>query len=322
MIMNNQDQPLVTICVPVYNGEKYLHECLNSILLQTYSNWECVVNNNCSTDKSLEIAQNFSDRDSRFKIFSNDTFISVVPNWNKVFSHTNTNAKYLKMVQADDWIFPEYIDSMVKLFETDPQIGICSAYRIDSINVLPINFNIYDGKVFSGNEILYKHLSHQLDIVGSITTVMYSMQYLSRLERYPYIFDETKYHVDTELDYEIMYMSKVGFVPQILSYTRRHKESGTSTIVHKFGTLYQHYEYVLSKYLDVHEDIPKLYKNARLDYAYFHLKCLIFNKKRILEWHRKYFKGSFTTLEYFLAFLSRNIVFWLIAKNLIKLKRI
>jgi glycosyltransferase involved in cell wall biosynthesis len=317
--MSLQQQEFVTICVPVYNGEKYLNECLNSILQQTYTNWECIVNNNCSTDRSLEIALIFRDKDKRFKVYSNEQFIPVVPNWNKVFSYADKNAKFLKMVQADDWIFPQCIEKMVELFESEPEMGLCSAYRIDSTIVLPLNFNLYDGQVFQGKEMLFKHLSYKLDIIGSITTVMFSMKYLKMLERFPKIFDENNYHIDSELDYEIMDISKVGFVPQILTYTRRHKESGTSTTVHKLGTLYQHNELVLSKYLDIHSEVPKLYKKARLDYAFFYGKSFLLYKKRILDWHKKYYKGKFTLKEYVLAFLTRNAIFVLIAKILKKI---
>jgi glycosyltransferase involved in cell wall biosynthesis len=317
---NKQDQPLVTICVPVYNGDKYLYECLNSISLQSYSNWECVVNNNCSTDQSLEIAQDFAKNDVRFKVYTNEVFIPVVPNWNKVFFHANKEAKYLKFVQADDWIYPECIERMVELCETDPNIGLCSSYRIDSIRVLPLNFNIYDGRVFDGKEILYKHLSHQLDIVGSITTVMFSMQYLKKIDRFPAIFDESNYHIDSELDYEIMYMSRVGFVPQILTYTRRHKESGTSTVVYRLGTLNQHNELVLSRYKDIHPNVQLLYNKARLDYAYFYGKSLLLRKTKTIEWHKKYYKGHFSFKEYLIGFITRNPFLEFTKKALKKLK--
>jgi glycosyltransferase involved in cell wall biosynthesis len=49
--------PLVSILTPVYNGEKYLAECIRSVLAQTYQNWEYTIVNNCSTDKTLEIAK-------------------------------------------------------------------------------------------------------------------------------------------------------------------------------------------------------------------------------------------------------------------------
>ena len=68
----NKMQPLVSIGVPVYNGEQYLEECLNSILIQTYQNWECVIIDNFSTDNTNAIASEFVKKDNRFKLFKND----------------------------------------------------------------------------------------------------------------------------------------------------------------------------------------------------------------------------------------------------------
>ena len=53
--MQSNDNPLVSVLIPVYNCEAYLRECLESVLRQTYSNWECLVVNNCSTDRTLSL---------------------------------------------------------------------------------------------------------------------------------------------------------------------------------------------------------------------------------------------------------------------------
>ena len=53
-------EPLVSVVTPVYNGEKYLEECIESVLNQTYKNWEYIILNNCSTDRTLEIAEQLS----------------------------------------------------------------------------------------------------------------------------------------------------------------------------------------------------------------------------------------------------------------------
>ncbi len=65
----NDQKPLVSIGVPAYNGGKYLEECLDSILNQTYTNWECVISNNFSNDDTPRIAEKYVQSDSRFKLF-------------------------------------------------------------------------------------------------------------------------------------------------------------------------------------------------------------------------------------------------------------
>src|SRR5438874_9571643 len=69
--MSGQAAPLVSVVTPVYNGAKYLRECLESLVAQSYANWRCTLVNNCSTDDSLEIALHYASRDSRVTVHSN-----------------------------------------------------------------------------------------------------------------------------------------------------------------------------------------------------------------------------------------------------------
>jgi glycosyltransferase involved in cell wall biosynthesis len=302
----NFPQPFVSICVPVYNGDKYLKECLESIHKQSYRHWECVVNNNCSTDKSLTIANEYADKDKRFKVYTNNEFISLVDNWNQAFLNSNKEAKYFKMVQADDWIYPEYIERMVEVFEKNENVGLCTSFRIDNLNVLPRGYNVYNDPVFSGRDALYDQLTKKIDYMGSITTIMYRMGCLKELSRFPKIFDETSYHIDMELDYDILRIADIGFVPQILSYTRRHEESGTSTVVKKLHTIYQHDELVYHKYLDIFPQLNKQYKKIRLKYAAFHISNILLNRKKAIQWHKKYLVRPFTLREYLIGIILYN----------------
>ena len=69
--MKPDSQPFVSIVTPVYNAEKYLSQCIESVLNQTYQNWEYVIVNNCSSDKSLKIAEDFAGKESRIRICDN-----------------------------------------------------------------------------------------------------------------------------------------------------------------------------------------------------------------------------------------------------------
>ena len=105
---NDKTEPFVAIGVPVYNGEKYLEECLNSILNQTYKNWECVIVNNQSTDNSVKIAEKLTKIDQRFKLITHPEFVDVTSNFNNTLKYSKEGI-YFKVVCADDWLFPEYL---------------------------------------------------------------------------------------------------------------------------------------------------------------------------------------------------------------------
>ncbi len=93
MADSNVNIPLVAIGVPVYNGGPYLKECLDSILNQTYQNWECVIIDNQSKDDTNKIAQEFVDQDSRFKLIVNEEFVDQTTNWNISYQKSSENAK-------------------------------------------------------------------------------------------------------------------------------------------------------------------------------------------------------------------------------------
>src|SRR5438046_10664249 len=96
--MNNTDQPLVSILTPVYNGEAYLRECIESVLRQTYRNWEYIIVNNRSEDATLAIAEEYARRDPRIRIHTNSEFVSSLANNNIALpqlSHANSLCKLL-----------------------------------------------------------------------------------------------------------------------------------------------------------------------------------------------------------------------------------
>src|SRR6266849_6791651 len=123
-IMGVNDQPLVSVITPVYNGDQYLRECIESVLAQTYSNWVYTIVNNCSTDGTLAIAGEYAQRDKRIRIYSNDSLLDIIANHNRAFRLISADSKYCKVVSADDWLFPECLTKMVGVAEANPSVGL------------------------------------------------------------------------------------------------------------------------------------------------------------------------------------------------------
>src|SRR5215467_2703059 len=115
--MSRESQPLVSVVVPLYNCGEFLAECLESILAQTYENWDCLIVDNCSTDNSAEIAQAFCSRDKRIRLHNNAQFLKAVPNFNNGLRRISPQSKYCKIVFADDWLFPSCLKEMVDVAE-------------------------------------------------------------------------------------------------------------------------------------------------------------------------------------------------------------
>jgi len=298
---DSSNLPFVSIGVPVYNGAKYLEECLDSILEQSYSNWECVICNNWSSDQSAVIAAKYTKLDARFKLFNTTELLPITDNWNFCFSNISKQAAYFKLLPADDWITPNFISEMVGVMEKHEEIGICSSYRLVDRKVKSDGLDYYQGQVFNGKELLIKQLRQDLNITSSINSVLYRMHVLKELSYYPEIFQDRAFHQDTFLSYELLSRSDLGFVYQVLSYTRRHEDSVTSTVTSKLNTRLFFWEFALFHYRSLDSSLETEYRKIRIRYAYFLMKSKLHGRKDTLNWHRKRLKRPIRFNEYLIA---------------------
>ena len=110
-------------------------ECIQSVLAQTYQNWNYTIVDNCSTDGSAEIALGYAAKDSRIRVHRNEHFLPVIANHNSALRQISPQSKYCKIVLGDDWIFPNCLEQMVAVAEANPAIGIIGAYALEGERV-------------------------------------------------------------------------------------------------------------------------------------------------------------------------------------------
>ena len=120
------NKPLVSVLMTAYNREKYIAAAMESVLASDYDNLELIVTDDRSSDRTLEIAKGFAKRDPRVKVFLNEKNLSDYPNRNQAASHAT--GKYLKYVDADDFIYPWGLSLLVNMMERFPDagFGLCS----------------------------------------------------------------------------------------------------------------------------------------------------------------------------------------------------
>jgi glycosyltransferase involved in cell wall biosynthesis len=224
-------KPIVCLVTPVYNTEKYVAECIESVLAQTYENWQYLIVNNRSTDRTLDIAESYARRNSRITIHTNQEFLSLMKNWNHAMRQVLPASKYCKIVHADDWLFPECIERMVEVAEAHPSAGIVGAYRLDEDKVnldgLPAKTTFFDGREICRGQLLGRPY-----LFGSPTSLLFRSDVVR--SRDPF-YDETSLQADKEACFDILKTYDFGFVHQVLTYTRRHNESITS-FAHRVNT--------------------------------------------------------------------------------------
>ena len=95
----------ILVFVPTYNSEKYLRQCLDSVLQQTFIDWQCVISDDASTDKSVEIAREYEKIDSRFKVLTHEKNVGAANNWNR--AKENNNSFATKILCADDYLLED-----------------------------------------------------------------------------------------------------------------------------------------------------------------------------------------------------------------------
>jgi glycosyltransferase involved in cell wall biosynthesis len=225
------EEPLISVLTPVFNGEDYLAECIESVLAQTYSNWEYIIVNNCSTDRTLEIALDYAKKDDRIRVHNNREFLGVIANHNLAFSLISPVAKYCKVVSADDFIFPECVRRMVDLAEANPTVGMVGTYLLAGKRVLCDGLE-YERKVVKGSEISRATLLGGPYVFGSPTSLLYRSDLIRESQTF---YPHSNPHADTTACYQVLEHSDFGFVHQVLAYARIHADSQTSKSL-KVGT--------------------------------------------------------------------------------------
>jgi len=231
--MNADRQPLVSILTPVYNGAAYLRECIESVLTQTYSNYEYIIINNRSTDETLSIALEYAKKDTRIRVHSNETFVGVIDNHNIAFRLMSPEARYCKVVSADDYIFPNCVGRMVELAEANPSVGIVGCYQLSGSVVKWLGFR-HPTVVMPGREVgRQMFLNRQVFIdnqplrgFGSPTSLMYRGDVVRESAAF---YPNSSPHSDTSACFQVLENSDFGFVYDVLCYERTHGETQTST---------------------------------------------------------------------------------------------
>lgn len=135
MQKGNVMNDLISIIIPVYNGEKYLHRCLDSVISQSYQELEIIIVNDGSTDSSLEICEEYQKRDRRIKII---TKVNGGQSSARNAGLEMVSGNYIAYVDCDDWIQTdmfEYLLNLMNIYQTD--IAVCDYIQVKRKKRIP-----------------------------------------------------------------------------------------------------------------------------------------------------------------------------------------
>ena len=225
---------LISIIVPIYNVEKYLRMCLDSIEHQTYSNIEVLLINDGSPDSSGEICQEYVARDSRFRYFEKaNGGLSDARN----YGIERSNGKYLTFVDSDDWLNLTYVEDLYQAAIRNDADTVVSHYTIYNESDRNYYVHIWDDyyeKTCTGEELVLELPSLELNGYVYITSwgILFKKELFNNIR-----FPKGKVIEDSRTNYKLFFRSnKVAYIHKEIYYHREGIESIGSGVNEKLLT--------------------------------------------------------------------------------------
>ena len=217
------NHPCLSIGIPVFNGERYLRQALDSLLNQTYQDFELIISDNASTDKTSQICLEYAKRDSRIAYHRNRRNVGGPRNYNRVFELSS--GKYFKWTAYDDFLAPDYLEKCVRILENDSSIILCHSLvnRIDENGIIVGN---YDGRTLP-NISSWKTHERFSDLITLRNTcwAIHGVMRACYLKRTP--LHGTYIDADRNLLAELGLMGRFFEIPEHLFFRRDHPQAYT-----------------------------------------------------------------------------------------------
>lgn len=209
--------PLVSIIIPTYNRAHLIGETLDSIIAQSFNNWECIVVDDNSSDHTMELLEYYSNRDPRIKYYKRPNKFKPGPNGCRNFGYQQSKGSWIKFFDSDDLLVPKALDLHVeKLSEQD-------------VIITQVNYIDEDGKPINiTHHYLPKDNIIEDYFVGRITYYTFGPLWNRKfLQRQPQLFDEGIRNLDDwDFNLRMLYQEpRIDYIPEPLILYRLHKSS-------------------------------------------------------------------------------------------------
>ncbi len=279
---------LVSICIPTFNGAKYIAEAMDSAIEQTYSNIEIIISDDKSNDNTLAIVESYREKtDIPIYIYHHQPN-GIGANWNN--SVKKANGEYIKFLFQDDILYSSCIEKMILVFCQNPKLGLVACKRdfiieekksesinnwINKYGNLQSDFEKNEPITFLDNTFFKNKnfLRPPLNKIGEPPVVMFKKSMLAKVT----YFDEKLVQIlDYIFYYKILKHYPIAIINKPLVAFRIHKDQATSVNKNKSIPDYKMYDVILYK------DFFKLLNDSEQDRL--QRKFSIYNKfKRVLK---------------------------------------
>jgi len=233
-------EPLVSICIPTYNGESFLKECLDSCVSQTFDDYEIIICDDGSQDATIKITEQYAKSNNKIRFFKNEKNLGLVANWNKCIEYAK--GKWIKFVFQDDYITQNCLQKFVDSIEPSVHLLVSARNFILPENP-PANFvNYYTNEVrtlentnqnksnlFSAqliSKIAVQNIC--LNFIGEPSLTFFKKELVKEVG---FFNDDLKQICDLEFTLRVASKHGLKYVPEKICAFRIHNNSTTSTNV-------------------------------------------------------------------------------------------
>jgi glycosyltransferase involved in cell wall biosynthesis len=226
--MTTSPAPLVSVGLPVYNGARFLREAIDSILAQTFTDFELTISDNASTDATEEICRAYAARDPRVRYYRNERNLGASYNYNRVTELAR--GKYIRHAAHDDVLAPTNLERCVEVLEADDGVALCypQMSRIDErgdvIDTFTDSLDLRDP-----DPVARWRRFHQLCDDGSMCDPVFGVFRATVLKATPVLGRFAA--ADVVLLAEVALRGRIHEVPEVLFFERWH--AGTSVNANK-----------------------------------------------------------------------------------------
>jgi glycosyltransferase involved in cell wall biosynthesis len=290
----NSNQPLVSIISPTYNHEKFITDCIHSVLGQTYSNWEMIIIDDGSSDSTYSIACDFAQKDNRIKPYTqkNIGIFRLGESYN--FALGKSNGKYVAVLEGDDVWLPDKLQIQVNSLEQKPECVLCwgKAY----LSSVDLSYNYYlaprnekDISLFYNKPVGAFLKTFIYDTVIPALTLLIRRDALLEIGGFIQKFNLPLVDIPTSL--ELLLRGEFDYIDQPLGRWRIYPYQVTKTYTGQMTTSY--YSFIKS----VMQRVPKVFEEHGLSEneidIFFRNKLVIsYSRSGRYKLIRKDFKGA------------------------------
>ncbi len=222
--MSSEQMPKVSVCIPAYNGQAYLRNAVESVLQQSFSDWELVICDDASTDETPDMCRSFQNRRIRYLRFDRNGGQAV--NWNRCLEAAA--GEYVVVLHQDDILVPVYLERAVEVLDRHSGVGLvhCSVQHVDANGNPIILQRLYDADRVEPGDALWRELVLRGCVVNPAGVMVRKAVY----ESVGPFTTRVHWGIDWHMWIRIASRFDIGYLTDTLAFYREHAQSGTGAV--------------------------------------------------------------------------------------------